>query len=96
MAWKLIEQPNKKMAIFSTVTDAYIAWDMTESELTIYIKNRHVKEAKADARHLTARMLKKLRTTDPESRSLAFDKSIADMQEASTLPENLIISELSE
>jgi hypothetical protein len=55
MAWSTVRQPNGKYAVFSTVSDGPIMWDVTKEE----IETLFVEDAIERARESAARVIKR-------------------------------------
>lgn len=86
MAWNIVEQPNKKLAIFSSIIDSFILWDATEDEIRKYVADETVERAFREAENSTNRMLK--------NKSTDFEKYVTLSKESGNHPENFDEGEL--
>lgn len=54
MGWRVVEQPNKKLAVFSSIVDDFIAINCTRADVTDIFVEAAVAEAKRAAERVLA------------------------------------------
>jgi hypothetical protein len=75
MGHQIIKQPDGRLAVFSSVVDAFVVLDATQQELVDW----YAEEAARDARERTQRLLEKLDTLGSQEvygrRALTWDQA---------------------
>lgn len=80
MPQQIVQQPDGRWCVFSTVVDAIIVYDATEDELVDYFAEQAAEDARRDVRRRIEQA--KTRSRPNESMLLTYDEALREHERA--------------